>query len=105
MKQTVLRHTGRALAIFLVGMGLTQTATAEISRGALMATTCYACHGTDGHSAGSIPSIYGYPPEIMISQMKAFRDGTRPATVMDRHATGYTDEEIKLIAEYLSTLR
>ncbi|MCG5500713.1 c-type cytochrome [Ectothiorhodospira lacustris] len=105
MKHTLLRHSSRALLLALAGLGFTHTATAEVSRGALMATTCYACHGTDGRSAGAIPSIYGYPPEIMIAQMKAFRDGTRPATVMDRHATGYTDEEIKLIAEYLSTLR
>lgn len=105
MKLTLTRKTSRVLVLALAAMGFSQTAMAEISRGALMATTCYACHGTDGHSAGSIPSIYGYPPEIMIAQMKAFRDGTRPATVMDRHATGYTDEEIKLIAEYLSTLR
>lgn len=81
------------------------TAGAEISRGQILASTCFACHGTDGHSPGSIPSIYGYPAEILASQLKAFRDGTRMATVMNRHAKGYTDEEIQLIAEYLSQLK
>ncbi|MBK1692483.1 c-type cytochrome [Ectothiorhodospira mobilis] len=85
-------------------LGMTTAVQAQVSRGALMATTCFACHGTDGRSPGTMPSIYGYPPEIMMHQLKAFRDGTRPATVMDRHATGYTDEEIRLMAEYLSTL-
>ncbi|MCG5516164.1 MULTISPECIES: c-type cytochrome [Ectothiorhodospira] len=86
----------------LAAIGAVAVAQAEVTRGELMANTCFACHGTDGHSAGSIPSIYGYPPEILVGQMKAFREGRRPATVMDRHATGYSDEEIELIAEYLS---
>ncbi|SEP75851.1 cytochrome subunit of sulfide dehydrogenase [Ectothiorhodospira magna] len=106
MRHHLLRLSGGALTLALAGLGLSQTATADVvSRGALMATTCYACHGTDGRSSGTIPSIYGYPTEIMVAQMLAFRDGTRPSTVMDRHATGYTDEEIRLIAEHFSTLR
>jgi len=70
----------------------------------VLASTCFACHGTDGKSPGAIPSIYGYPAEIMSSHLKAFRAGSRAATVMDRHATGYTDEEIELIASYLEQL-
>ena len=29
---------------------------------------------------------------------------TRAATVMDRHAKGYTDEQIKLLSEYIGSL-
>lgn len=77
----------------------------DITRGKILASTCFACHGTDGRSTGSIPSIYGFPAETLYHNMKAFQDGTRPATVMGRHAKGYTDEEIRLIAEYLSNIR
>ncbi|AHK80457.1 hypothetical protein M911_16435 [Ectothiorhodospira haloalkaliphila] len=98
----MIRKHITSATLALAAIGAVSVVQADVTRGELMATTCFACHGTDGHSAGSMPSIYGYPPEIMINQMKAFRDGRRPATVMDRHATGYTDEEIELIAEYLS---
>lgn len=81
------------------------SAQAEVSQGALMASNCFSCHGTDGRAIAGMPSIYGIPSEILVTNMKAFRDGTRPSTVMGRHARGYTDEEIQLIADYLSTLR
>lgn len=97
------------IAAVLVGGALmaTQTQAAEPSdlRSAVLASTCFACHGTDGKSPGSIPSIYGFPAQVMEMQLKTFRDGTRAATVMDRHAKGYTDEEISLIAEYLSQIK
>jgi sulfide dehydrogenase cytochrome subunit len=38
---------------------------------------------------------------MIISQMKAFRDGSRPSTVMIRHAKGYSDAEVEMIAKYL----
>ncbi|MBK5937558.1 MULTISPECIES: c-type cytochrome [Halorhodospira] len=76
----------------------------SISRAELIANSCFACHGEDGQGAGSMPPIAGWDPEIMEDFMKGFRDGKRDPTVMDRHATGYTDEEIREVAEYLSEL-
>lgn len=91
-----------AWGALLTGLATGPAAAADISRGAVLSSTCFTCHGTDGHSPGSIPSIYGIPAEIMIRNMQAFRSGERPATVMDRHARGYTDADIEAIAEYLS---
>lgn len=94
-----------ALAGALVIASLPFTAqAAEISRGSVLASTCFTCHGTDGKSTGAMPSIYGVPAETLVRNMEAFQSGARPATVMDRHALGYTDEEIQAIAEYLSTI-
>ena len=76
----------------------------EITRGAMLSNSCAACHGTDGKSPGAIPSIYGKSAEFITQALTDFREGNRPATVMGRHATGYTDEEIQLIAEYFSSL-
>lgn len=105
MKPTLpprLSITGAVLTALLVISPLTQ---AEISRGAVMASTCFACHGTDGKSTGAIPSIYGIPADSLIATMKAFREDLRAATVMNRHAKGYTDEEIVHIANYLSNVK
>lgn len=74
----------------------------EITRGALLANTCAACHGTDGKSPGSIPVIAGKPADYIIKTFKEFSTGERPSTVMGRHAKGYTEEELKQIAEYFA---
>ena len=78
---------------------------AEVSRGAILSSTCYACHGTDGHSKGAIPSIYGIPADSLVAKLQAFKHDRTLATVMNRHAKGYTDEEIDIIAAYLSQLK
>jgi sulfide dehydrogenase cytochrome subunit len=72
----------------------------ELSRGAMLSASCAGCHGTDGHSPGSIPDISGKSAEFIRVSLEDFRSGNRPSTVMGRHAKGYTDEEILLIAEY-----
>ena len=75
----------------------------EITRGIMLSNSCAACHGTDGKSPGAIPSINGKSSQFLAQAMYDFQEGKRPATVMGWHATGYTDEEIQLIADYFST--
>ncbi len=80
---------------------------AEVSRAELIVSTCLACHsGNAADSANvTIPNLsLGYPGFLIDSQMKAFRDGTRPATVMGRHASGYSDAEIKAIADFFDAM-
>jgi len=76
----------------------------EITRGAMLSNSCAACHGTDGKSPGAMPSIYGKSSEFISQALVDFREGKRPASVMGRHASGYSDEEIQMIAEYFSSL-
>ncbi len=76
----------------------------EISRGAIIATTCYTCHGTYGVSPGTIPSINDLSMERITTMLKEFRSGQRVSTVMGRHASGYTDAEIAEVALYFSKL-
>jgi len=72
----------------------------EISRGAMLSASCAGCHGTDGHSPGSIPDISDKSADYIRTSLEEFRSGRRESTVMGRQAKGYTDEEILLIAEY-----
>ncbi len=76
----------------------------EISRGAIIAATCYTCHGTYGVSPGTIPSINDLSMERLTTMLKEFRSGQRVSTVMGRHASGYTDAEIAEVALYFSKL-
>jgi sulfide dehydrogenase cytochrome subunit len=75
----------------------------KITQGMMLSNSCAACHGTDGASPGSIPSIKGKSVDFIASALKEFRAGTRPSTVMGRHARGYSDEEIQLIAEHFAS--
>ncbi len=73
-----------------------------VDRGEMLANSCFSCHGYDGkNTGGAIPPLGQYPASLIVSQMKAYRDGTRTGTVMNRHAKGYTDEEIELMAKYI----
>ena len=71
----------------------------------MIAGTCVGCHGQGGTSKGpASPTIAGMAVETFIDAMKSFKDGSRPATVMDRIAKAYSDDEIKAMAEYFGKL-
>jgi len=78
---------------------------ASISQGAMLSNSCSACHGTDGKSPGAIPSINGKSARFINQALNEFRSGNRTSTVMGRHAKGYSDKEIKLIADYFASLK
>lgn len=68
-----------------------------------LAATCFTCHGTDGRSVDGVPpSLAGQNRDYLLQQMREFRNGKRPATIMHQHALGYTDEQLALIAGYFA---
>ena len=68
-----------------------------------MISNCYSCHGTDGRSPGSIPSLTGKNAEQALLMLKEYKSGRLAATVMTRHAKGYTDAELEALANYIGT--
>lgn len=82
-----------------------QTATQLHSRAT--AAMCANCHGTDGRTieGSAIPSLVGMPKEYMVLQMKAFKDGSRPATVMHQITKGLTDAQIDTISSYYAATK
>ena len=76
----------------------------EISRATLLGVSCAGCHGTDGISPGSMPNIAGKSSGYIATALRKFSTGEEDSTIMGRHATGYTDEEIQLIADYIAGL-
>jgi sulfide dehydrogenase cytochrome subunit len=84
----------------------TQTPTqADREAGRRLYATCAACHGTEGKPVAgtSLPALAGQSADALTASMKAFREGSRPATIMHQIAKGYTSEQIELIADYLAT--
>ena len=91
------------VALLIGGPGLGQSYAADaVSRTELLASMCVTCHGANGKGAKPMPSINGEEPADFIDVMQAFANGEEPTSIMDRHAQGYTEAELKLLAEYFS---
>lgn len=71
------------------------------------AAMCANCHGSEGKTVdgSAVPSINGMPKDYMVLQMKAFKDGTRPATVMHQLTKGLSDAQIESIASYYASIK
>jgi cytochrome c553 len=69
-----------------------------------LAANCAGCHGTDGHPApgSSLARLAGMPRESMLQQLRAFRDGSRSATVMQQIAKGYSEAQLAQLADYFA---
>jgi len=63
------------------------------------AASCLGCH-TVAADGGPVPPLGSFTVEQMVTAMQAFRSGSRPATVMDRIAKGFSDEEVQAIADW-----
>jgi cytochrome subunit of sulfide dehydrogenase len=71
----------------------------------LWAASCAACHGTHGKADGAGLYIAGKPAKELYDDLLGYKNGTRPATVMHQHAKGYSDEELRSLANYFSNIK
>jgi len=69
-----------------------------------LAMNCAMCHGTNGRPAegSSVAPLAGRPAQDIVAQLKAFKEGTRQATIIHQIAKGYSDAEIAAMADYFS---
>lgn len=69
-----------------------------------LAATCASCHGTDGRTTpgGPIAPLAGMPRDYLVAQLKAFKAGSRPSTIMTQLAKGYSDAQIEQLASYFA---
>jgi cytochrome subunit of sulfide dehydrogenase len=88
--------------LFAAGLSPAAAQDAKALQQKSLAATCANCHGTQGQavSNAAVPGLAGMPAGYLIEQMKAFKAGTRPATVMHQLSKGYSDAQIESIAAY-----
>jgi cytochrome subunit of sulfide dehydrogenase len=97
----------RALLAALLVMSTTaavgQSPAAALHTRAL-AATCANCHGTDGKAVPgeAMAKLAGQSKDYIATQLRSFRDGSKPATVMHQITKGYSDEQIEAIAAYFA---
>jgi cytochrome subunit of sulfide dehydrogenase len=89
-----------ALALLLAFAPTAFAQDANLARN--LAATCANCHGTNGQARGEMKPLAGRPAAATITLMAEFKSGNLPATIMHQVAKGYTDEQVKLIANYLA---
>lgn len=87
------------LAFAALAAGIAATAAASPPPGA---TTCSGCHVA---AEGGIPRLDGLTAAEIVAAMAGFRAGTRPATLMDRIARGFSEAEVEAIAAWLVAQR
>ncbi len=91
-RHTVALHVGAAVLFFSFA-----SVAAEIPPGA---AACSGCHAAKSTVVTPVPGLNGRDAAQIMVAMKEFRMGQRPATVMDRIAKGFTDDEINAIAAW-----
>jgi len=69
-----------------------------------LAATCASCHGTDGHAVrdSRVPALAGQPRDALLQRLRAFRDGSRPSTIMGQLAKGFSDAQLAQLASYFA---
>jgi sulfide dehydrogenase cytochrome subunit len=67
----------------------------------LLAAVCAGCHRSDATDAAGIPGLQGLTAAEIADKLIAYRSGELQGTLMNRLARGYTEDEIRLLADAL----
>ena len=92
---------------FLIAAAIAVAPVAALSQDATsgrnLAAGCAICHGTEGRAVTKdVIPLAGLPGDHIATQMRAFRDGKRTATVMHQIAKGYSDAQIDALAAWFA---
>jgi cytochrome c553 len=96
------RLIASAIAVAAAGTGIASSAVPQPPPGA---SACSGCHAASTGVDTSVPRLTDRAAGEIAAQMRAFKSGQRPATVMDRIAKGLTDAEIEAIAAWYAQQR
>lgn len=76
---------------------------AQAEPGRLLASQCAQCHGTNGAGPG-FDDIAGKSAAELFHELIEMKYRPSIENIMDRQARGYTDNQLRLISDYFSTL-
>jgi sulfide dehydrogenase cytochrome subunit len=95
-------RTALALAVAVSAFGVHAEPDALYLR--TLAANCAQCHGTEGRTApgSAVPSLAGQRRDYLLAQLQAFKAGTRPSTIMQQLARGYSDAQLEQLAGFFA---
>jgi cytochrome subunit of sulfide dehydrogenase len=98
----------RRLGAAALAVALTSVAPASIAQavpsGRLLASNCFQCHGTNGRGPG-FDTVGGKSAAELYEKLKSFQSGKEGDGIMVNHARGFTDAQIRQLADWLSRQR
>lgn len=94
------------MALLYCGLAAGQPATPISDKDVrIWASSCAACHGTHGKAEGAGFTLAGKPYKELYSELSQFKSGAREGAVMSKHVRGYSDDELKAIAQFFSNMK
>jgi cytochrome c553 len=96
------RLLGLGLAVFALA---TPALAGNAAAGKAKAAACAGCHGADGNGGGdpTWPKLSGQHENYLISQLQAFKSGTRKDPMMSPMAAPLSNKDIEDLAAYFSS--
>lgn len=99
----------KVLVISLATLGATgviaQTPPVSSATGRLLASNCFQCHGTDGKGDGTFEKLAGKSSNEIYSELREMRAENKRGEIMTIHALGYTEAQLRAIADYFARQR
>ncbi len=99
-----------ALTLLSLGAVLAFASTSALASGdpvagKAKAATCFACHGTDGNGIDpQYPRLAGQYNLYLQEMLHEYRDGRRNSPIMKGFAATLSEQDVKDIAAYFSSL-
>ncbi|WP_146688371.1 c-type cytochrome [Bradyrhizobium canariense] len=92
-------------SVCLLAAGGSMCSAGDIKAGRTKALMCQACHGLDGLSkTPDAPNIAGQTEPYLVTQLQAFKSGTRKNDAMSVVAPSLSDADIEDLAAYFSAI-
>jgi len=92
------------LLLLALASGAAMAQTTPIPAGRLLASNCFQCHGTNGRGPG-FDTLAGKSASDIYNELRSYQTGKEGNGLMAKHAMGYTDAQLRTIANWLSTQR
>ena len=67
-----------------------------------IAGNCVVCHGPKEAGQLEIPKLDAYPARKMVEMLTGFKADQKEATIMNRIAKAFSDEQIQALAAYFA---
>jgi cytochrome subunit of sulfide dehydrogenase len=96
-----MRHTITLLGALAASLALPSMAQTPPPAGRLLASNCFQCHGTNG--SGGFERLAGKSANEIYGELREMRSKSEGG-IMDKHAAGYTDAQLRALSDYLSRL-
>lgn len=96
----------KTLSLLFVLLGCASTTIAQTTTmphiGRLLASNCFQCHGTDGRATVGFDRLAGKSVNDIYEELIEMRAKPGSEGIMGIHAMGYTETQIREIADYFS---